>query len=89
MDGFALDASITYADLEPWIEAEVNDPLPADLVQPEGLEEPVLDPQWLEEPPLEATWLELPDLDPDWLPSLDLTEPELAPDLDQDLDLEH
>jgi len=89
MDEFALDASVTYADLELLIEAEVNDPLPAGLVQPEWLEEPALDPQWLEEPALDATWLDMPDLDPDWLPTIEQGEPELAPVLDQDLDLEH
>lgn len=89
MDEFALNASVTYADLEPLIEAEVNDPLPAGLMQPEWLEEPVLDPLWLGEPTLDATWLDLPDLDPDWLPALEQGEPELTPVLDQDLDLEH
>lgn len=89
MDEFARDTALTYADLEPLIEAEVNDPLPAGLMQTEWLEEPVLDPQWLEEPSLDATWLELPDLDPDWLPSLEQEESALTFERDYDLDLEH
>jgi len=90
MDEFAMDASVSYADLEPLIEAEVNDPLPDGLVQPEWLELPELEPAWLEEPTIEPTWLELPDLDPDWLQAIEPTEPEPAHDLlDLEQDLEH
>jgi hypothetical protein len=82
MDEFPMDASVTYQDMEPMIEAEVYDPLPEGLVEP----------QWLELPELEQNWLELPELEQDWLQTIDQGEPTISPempDLEQDLDLEH
>jgi hypothetical protein len=72
----------TYQEMEPFIEAIVNDPLPDGLVEPE----------WLEMPELEPEWLEMPELEPEWLHIITPTEPKLSldmPDLEQDLDLEH
>ncbi len=82
MDEFAMDASVTYQDLEPMIEAGVYDPLPEGLVEP----------QWLELPELEQNWLELPELEQDWLQAIDQEEPTISldmPDLEQDVDLDH
>ena len=92
MDEFAMDASVTYQDLEPLIEAEVYDPLPEGLVDREWLELPELDQEWLELPEIEQNWLELPELEQDWLQVIDQGEPAPsleAPDLEQGFDLEH
>jgi hypothetical protein len=92
MDEFAMEASVTYQDLEPMIEAEVYDPLPEGLVEPQWLELPELEQSWLELPQLEQPWLELPELEQDWLQAIDQEELELSsemPGLEQDLDLEH
>jgi len=92
MDEFAMDASVTYQDLEPKIEAEVYDPLPEGLVEPQWLELPELDQNWLELPELDQNWLELPELEQDWLQAIDRGEPAFSldmPDLEQDVDLEH
>ena len=92
MDEFAMDASVTYRDLEPLIEAEVNDTLPDGLIQPEWLDLTDLDPQWLEEPAIEPGWLDLPEIEPDWLLAIDQGELEMEHDMpafEQDFDLEH
>lgn len=92
MDEFAMDASVTYEDLEPMIEAEVYDPLPESLVEQQWLELPGIDQSWLELPELEQNWLELPELEQDWLQAIDQGEPAFSldmPDLEQDVDLEH
>lgn len=92
MAEFAMDASVTYQDLEPMIEAEVYDPLPEGLVDQQWLELPEIDQNWLELPELEQNWLELPELEQDWLQTIDQGEPAFSPDmpgLEQDLDLEH
>ncbi len=92
MDEFAMDASVTYQDLEPMIEAEVYDPLPAGLVEQEWLELPQIEQEWLELPELEQNWLELPEMEQDWLQVIDQEEPGRSletPDLEQGFDLEH
>jgi hypothetical protein len=92
MDEFAMDASVTYQDLEPMIEADVYDPLPEGLIEQQWLELPEIDQSWLELPELEQNWLDLPELDQDWLQAIDQGEPELSPEmpgLEQDIDLEH
>jgi hypothetical protein len=92
VDEFAMDASVTYQDLEPMIEAEVHNPLPDDLVDQEWLELPEIDQEWLELPEIEQNWLELPEIEQDWLHVIDQEEPELSfetPDLEQGFDLEH
>ena len=92
MDEFAMDASVTYQDMEPMIEAEVNDPFPEGLVEPQWLELPELDQSWLELPELEQSWLDLPELEQDWFQAIDQGEPTFSldtPDLEQDIDLEH
>jgi hypothetical protein len=92
MDEFSMDASVTYQDLEPMIEAEVNDPLPGGLVEPQWLELPELDQGWLELSELEQNWLDLPELEQDWLQAIDQGEPTIGldiPDLEHDVDLEH
>ena len=92
MDEHAMDASVTYLDLEPMIEAEVYDPLPDGLVEPQWLELPELEQGWLELPALEQQWLDLPELEQGWLHAMDQGEPELSPEmpgLEHDLDLEH
>jgi hypothetical protein len=89
---YPFDETITYQDLEPLIEAEVNDPLPDGLVDQQWLELPELDRDWLELPELDQQWLELPELDRDWLPTIEQEQPELSLDtfkLEQGLDLEH
>ncbi len=48
MDEFAMDASVTYQDLEPMIEAEVYDPLPDGLVDQDWLELPEIEQEWLQ-----------------------------------------
>lgn len=92
MDEFAMDPSVTYQDLEPMIEATVDDPLPEGLVEPQWLEFPELDQSWLELPELEQHWLDLPELEQDWLQAIDQGEPTITldmPDLEHDVDLEH
>jgi hypothetical protein len=92
VDEFAMDASVTYQDLEPMIEAIVYDPLPDGLVEPEWLELPDIDQDWLTLPDIEQDWLALPEIDQDWLQVIDQGEPEHLlemPGLEQDLDLEH
>ncbi len=91
MDEFAMDASVTYQDLEPMIEAEMYDPLPDGLVEPEWLELPEIEQDWLDLPEIEQDWLDLPGIDRDWLQTIDQGEPELSlevPDLEQGFDLE-
>jgi hypothetical protein len=77
-----MDQDVTYQDLEPMIEAELYDPLPEGLVEPESLELPEIEPEWLE----------LPEIEPEWLQAVEQGEPEHlleAPELEQGLDLEH
>ncbi len=92
MDEHAMDASVTYQDLEPMIEAEVYDPLPEGLIEQQWLELPEIDQSWLELPELEQNWLDFPELDQDWLQAIDRGEPAFSldmPDQEQDVDLEH
>ncbi len=92
MDEQAMDASVTYQDLEPMIEAELYDPLPEGLVEPALLDLPDIEPEWLELPEIERDWFALPDIEPEWLQAIGLDEPEHlleAPELEQDRDLEH
>jgi len=92
MEEFAMDASVTYQDLEPMIEAEVDDPLPEGLVEQGWLDLPELDQEWLELPEIEQNWLELPEIEQDWLQAIDQGEPTIAldlTDLEHDVDLEH
>jgi hypothetical protein len=92
VDEHAMDASVTYQDLEPMIEAEVYDPLPEGLVEHQWIELPELDQNWLELPELEQNWLELPELDQNWLSTIDQGEPTISLEalgLEQDVDLEH
>lgn len=87
-----MNQDVTYQDLEPMIEAELYDPLPGGLVEPESLELPEIEPEWLELPEIERDWLELPEIEPQWLQAIEEGEPEHlpeAPDLEQGLDLEH
>ncbi len=81
MPEFAMDDAVTYQDLEPLIEAEVNDPLPEGLVDPSWLELPALEQDWLELPEIDPTWLELPALEKGWLQGIDQGEPEQAFDV--------
>lgn len=77
-----MDQDVTYQDLEPMIEAELYDPLPDGLVEPESLELPEIEPEWLE----------LPEIEPEWLQTVEQGEPEHlleATELEQGLDLEH
>jgi hypothetical protein len=77
-----MDQDVIYQDLEPMIEAQLYDPLPEGLVEPESLELPEI----------ERDWLELPEIEPQWLQAIEEGElehlPE-APDLEQGFDLEH
>lgn len=87
-----MDQDVTYQDLEPMIEAELYDPLPEGLVEPEALELPEIEPEWLELPQIERDWLELPEIEPEWLQAVEHGEPEHlleAPELEQGFDLEH
>jgi hypothetical protein len=87
-----MDQDVTYQDLEPMIEAELYDPLPEGLVEPESFELPEIEPEWLELPEIERDWLELPEIEPEWLQAVEQGEPEHlleAPELEQGLDLEH
>ena len=43
-----MDQDVTYHDLEPMIEAELYDPLPEGLVEPEWLELPEIEPEWFQ-----------------------------------------
>jgi hypothetical protein len=91
MDEHAMDATVTYQDLEPMIEAEIYDPLPEGLVEQQWLELPGLDQNWLELPEIEQNWLELSELEQDWPQKIDQGAPELSlevPDLEQGFDLE-
>ena len=87
-----MDQDVTYQDLEPMIEAELYDPLPEGLVEPESLDLPTMDPEWLELPVIEQEWLEQPEIEPAWLQAIEEGEAEHlleAPELDQGFDLEH
>ena len=87
-----MDQDVTYQDLEPMLEAELYDPLPEGLVEPESLELPEIEPGWLELPEIERDWLELPEIEPEWLQAVERGEPEHlleAPELEQGFDLEH
>jgi hypothetical protein len=87
-----MDYDITYHDLEPMIEAQLYDPLPEGLVEPESLELPTIEPEWLELTAIEQEWLALPEIEPAWLQAVELGEPEHfleAPELEQGFDLEH
>ncbi len=87
-----MDQDVTYQDLEPMIEEELSDPLPEGLVEPEWLELPEIEQEWLELPGIERDWVELPEIEPEWLQGIEQGEPEHlleAPDLEQDVDLEH
>lgn len=87
-----MDQDVTYQDLEQMIEADLYDPLPEGLVEPESLGLPDIEPEWLELPDIEQDWLELPDIEPEWLQAVEQGEPEHlleAPELEQGLDLEH
>ena len=92
MPEFAMDASVTYQDLEPMIEAEVYEPLPEGLVEQQWLELPEIEQNWLELPELEQSWLALPEIDQDWLHTIDQGEPDHsleALDFEQEFDLDH
>ena len=87
-----MDQDVTYQDLEPMIEVELYDPLPAGLVEPELFELPEIEPEWLELPEIERDWLELPEIEPEWLQAVEQGEPEHlleVPELEQGFDLEH
>jgi hypothetical protein len=87
-----MDQDATYQDLEPMIEAELNDLLPEGLVEPEWLELPEIEPEWLELPEIERDWLDLPEIETEWFQAIEQGEPEHlleAPDLEQGIDLEH
>ena len=87
-----MDQDVTYQDLEPMIEAQLSDPLPERLVEPEWLELPDIEPPWLELPEIERDWLDLPEIEPEWLQAIEPGEPEHLleiPELEQGFDLEH
>jgi hypothetical protein len=91
MDEFAMDASATYQDMEPMIEAKVYDPLPDGLVEPEWLAFPEIEQSWLDLPELEQGWHELPSIEQNWLQAIDQGEPVVSidtPELEQGFDLE-
>ena len=84
--------NITYRDLEPAIEAAVNEPLPDGLIEPEWLAEPEIEPEWLTMPEIEPEWLTMPEIEPEWLVAITPQEQSLSidtPHIEQDFDLEH
>ncbi len=92
MDEHAMDASVTYQDLEPLIEATVNDPLPEGLVEQQWLDLPEIEQHWLELPDLEQGWLDLPEIEQHWLHSIDHEGPEHVLetlDIEHEVDLDH
>jgi hypothetical protein len=59
---------LAYQDLEPFLEAQVADPLPEGLVDPSWLREPEIEQDWLqvvEQEPIDAS-LDTPSLHSGW-----------------------
>lgn len=91
MQEFPLDDAITYQDMEPLIEVQVNDPLPEGAIEQQWLELPEIEPAWLELPAIEKEWLELPEIDQEWLRTFDQQLEHTHDGLkqEQDFDMEH
>lgn len=79
MDEQAMDQHLTYQDIEPMIEAAVNEPVPDGLIEQFTLDLPeAIDQEWLALPEIDQEWLALPEIDQEWLQAIEPGEPNLS-----------